>query len=93
MYAIRSYYGVAMHHMQSSEQLQPGQTKSSGEMGRDIKEWVRVTDDEISEKKSRQSFLPGVIEAKDIEKGMKPVPLQRWEWFPDVGFRTKVQIQ
>ncbi len=85
--------GVAMHHMQSSEQLQPGQTKSSGEMGRDIKEWVRVTDDEISEKKSRQSFLPGVIEAKDIEKGMKPVPLQRWEWFPDVGFRTKVQIQ
>ena len=83
----------AMHHSQPSEQLQPEQTKFPGEMGVDIKEWVRVEDDESSGRKSRESFLPGAIEAKDIEKGMKPALLQRWEGLSNVGFRTKVLIQ
>lgn len=83
----------SMHHSRPSEQLQPEQTKSPGGMGEDIKEWVRVPDDEGSETTSRERFFPGVIEAKDIEKEMKSAPLQRWEGFPDVGFRTKIQVQ
>jgi hypothetical protein len=85
--------GTAMHHSQPSEPLQPEKTKFSGEMGGDVKEWVRVKDDAISQGGSRERFLPGAIEAKDVENGTKPALLQRWEGLPNVGFRTKVQIQ
>jgi serine/threonine-protein kinase len=82
-----------MHHSLPLEQFPPEPGRFPGEMGRDIKEWVQVKNDEISENVSRERFLPGAIEAKDIEKEVKPALLQRWEGLPNVGFRTKVQIQ
>ena len=66
-----------------------------GTMGRDLKEWVRITS---GVKKGQDAPPPvevydsGVLDATIVSEGAQPLKRFPWEGFSDVGFRTKISV-
>ncbi|MBW2658631.1 MAG: serine/threonine protein kinase [Deltaproteobacteria bacterium] len=63
-------------------------------MGKTVKEWVRITRFSNSQAESLSADIPasGVMDASRVKEGRKPLLRFPWEGFEDVGFRTKIAV-
>jgi hypothetical protein len=64
-------------------------------MGRDLKEWVRITSVGKNEQEAPladEVYDSGVLDATIVNEGAQPLKRFPWEGFSDVGFRTKISV-